>query len=204
MVCAGRRYSQTQIAGIGTACNVGGYFALFAGLFFDKMKHYNWCAPLPSHHWAEPQQGKGNCISAHKGRTQPGRHAGHFCHLPVSMGGIWSDRGPPWAATTSWLYNVSAAWRMLSSSKLSVTFLCRSGWGPYPPSGSAACCSSAAMPACTSPPRAICRRVALPCLPDAPDESCRAVRLQASRLTSAAAQLKPEVGGRSLQCTITA
>jgi hypothetical protein len=35
------RYSQTQIAGIGTACNVGGYFALFAGLFFDKLKHYN-------------------------------------------------------------------------------------------------------------------------------------------------------------------
>ena len=30
------RYSQTQIAGIGTACNVGGYFALFAGLLLRQ------------------------------------------------------------------------------------------------------------------------------------------------------------------------
>ena len=40
------RYSQTEIAGIGTACNVGGYFALFAGLFFDKLKVYDRCVAL--------------------------------------------------------------------------------------------------------------------------------------------------------------
>ena len=33
--------SQTQIAGIGTACNLGGYLALPAGLFFDSLKSWN-------------------------------------------------------------------------------------------------------------------------------------------------------------------
>ena len=36
-----RSYSQAQIAGIGTACNVGGYMPIFAGLFYDKLKRYN-------------------------------------------------------------------------------------------------------------------------------------------------------------------
>ena len=35
--------SQTQIAGIGTACNLGGYLALPAGLVFDALKRYNRC-----------------------------------------------------------------------------------------------------------------------------------------------------------------
>ncbi len=38
---AGRSYSQAQIAGIGTACNVGGYMPIVAGLFYDKLKRYN-------------------------------------------------------------------------------------------------------------------------------------------------------------------
>lgn len=42
--CVWRSYSQTQIAGIGTACNVGGYFALFAGLYYDRTKTWNRCA----------------------------------------------------------------------------------------------------------------------------------------------------------------
>jgi Nodulin-like len=31
-------YTQTEIAGIGTACNIGGYLAVFAGAFFDLVK----------------------------------------------------------------------------------------------------------------------------------------------------------------------
>lgn len=42
-----RSYSQTQIAGIGTACNVGGYFALFAGPYYDRTKSWNRCALDP-------------------------------------------------------------------------------------------------------------------------------------------------------------
>ena len=38
---AGRSYSQAQIAGIGTACNVGGYMPIVAGLFYDRLKRYN-------------------------------------------------------------------------------------------------------------------------------------------------------------------
>lgn len=40
-VCA-RSWDQQQTAAIGTACNVGGYFPLFAGMFYDSMKAYDW------------------------------------------------------------------------------------------------------------------------------------------------------------------
>ena len=33
--------SQTQLGGLGTACNLGGYLALPAGLVFDGLKSYN-------------------------------------------------------------------------------------------------------------------------------------------------------------------
>lgn len=33
--------SQTQLGGLGTACNLGGYLALPAGLVFDGLKCYN-------------------------------------------------------------------------------------------------------------------------------------------------------------------
>lgn len=33
--------SQTQLGGLGTACNLGGYLALPAGLIFDGLKTYN-------------------------------------------------------------------------------------------------------------------------------------------------------------------
>ena len=33
--------SQTQLAGLGTACNLGGYLALPAGLLYDSMKSWN-------------------------------------------------------------------------------------------------------------------------------------------------------------------
>mmetsp|Transcript_14199 Transcript_14199/g.42879 ORF Transcript_14199/g.42879 Transcript_14199/m.42879 type:complete len:728 (-) Transcript_14199:369-2552(-) len=39
-------YSQAQIAGIGTACNVGGYMPIFAGLFYDRLKRYNQVGPM--------------------------------------------------------------------------------------------------------------------------------------------------------------
>ena len=35
-------WNQQQTAAIGTACNVCGYFPLFAGLFYDSMKAYDW------------------------------------------------------------------------------------------------------------------------------------------------------------------
>ena len=34
-------YSQTELAGIGTAGNIGGYLAVFSGLFYDSLKGYN-------------------------------------------------------------------------------------------------------------------------------------------------------------------
>ncbi|KAK9818432.1 hypothetical protein WJX72_012528 [[Myrmecia] bisecta] len=39
-------YSQTEIDGIGTACNIGGYLAIFAGLFYDSVKHWNRMGPM--------------------------------------------------------------------------------------------------------------------------------------------------------------
>ena len=64
--CGICRYTQTEIAGIGTACNVGGYFALFAGLFYDRFKSYNRCF---------------HCSSVLAGFCLPV----HFCHDgPVS------------------------------------------------------------------------------------------------------------------------
>lgn len=33
--------SQIQLGGLGTACNLGGYLALPAGLLFDSLKSYN-------------------------------------------------------------------------------------------------------------------------------------------------------------------
>ena len=33
--------SQTQLGGLGTACNLGGYLALPAGFVFDSLKKYN-------------------------------------------------------------------------------------------------------------------------------------------------------------------
>lgn len=44
LVAAIRSWSQEQIAGVGTACNVGGYTPLVAGIFYDYMKPYNWWA----------------------------------------------------------------------------------------------------------------------------------------------------------------
>ena len=38
-------YSQTKLAGIGTAGNIGGYFAVFSGLFYDALKGWNRWAP---------------------------------------------------------------------------------------------------------------------------------------------------------------
>jgi hypothetical protein len=40
------KWSQEQIAGLGTACNVGGYTPLLAGLFYDHMKLHNWLGPM--------------------------------------------------------------------------------------------------------------------------------------------------------------
>ncbi len=34
-------YTQTEIAGVGTACNIGGYLAIFAGLFYDSLRRWN-------------------------------------------------------------------------------------------------------------------------------------------------------------------
>ena len=34
-------YSQTQLAGIGTAGNIGGYLSIFSGIFYDRVKHYD-------------------------------------------------------------------------------------------------------------------------------------------------------------------
>lgn len=33
--------TQTELAGIGTACNIGGYLALPAGLLYDSLQRYN-------------------------------------------------------------------------------------------------------------------------------------------------------------------
>lgn len=39
-------YSQAQIAGIGTACNIGGYMPILAGLFYDRLKGYHMLGPM--------------------------------------------------------------------------------------------------------------------------------------------------------------
>ncbi|KAK9813424.1 hypothetical protein WJX73_007856 [Symbiochloris irregularis] len=39
-------YSQTQLAGIGTAGNIGGYLAVFAGLFYDALRGWNRAGPF--------------------------------------------------------------------------------------------------------------------------------------------------------------
>ena len=39
-------YTQTEIAGVGTACNIGGYLAIFAGLFYDSLRQWNRSALL--------------------------------------------------------------------------------------------------------------------------------------------------------------
>ena len=37
------KYSQTQLAGIGTAGNIGGYLSIFSGILYDRVKHYDRC-----------------------------------------------------------------------------------------------------------------------------------------------------------------
>lgn len=46
-----RRYglSQLEVAGVGTAGNIGGYLAIFAGLFYDYLRGLNRSAPLTNH-----------------------------------------------------------------------------------------------------------------------------------------------------------
>lgn len=39
-------YSQAQIAGLGTACNVGGYTPILAGIFYDRLKRYHLMGPM--------------------------------------------------------------------------------------------------------------------------------------------------------------
>lgn len=39
-------YSQTELAGLGTAGNIGGYLSVFAGLFYDALKGYNRLGPI--------------------------------------------------------------------------------------------------------------------------------------------------------------
>lgn len=56
-------YSQTKLAGIGTAGNIGGYLAVFSGLFYDSLKGYNrwarvqiWCVPWAQRPIHEPMR----------------------------------------------------------------------------------------------------------------------------------------------------